>query len=283
MSRRKGYVFIHGAWHNSGTWSELKPRLEKEGHVFNAVDLPGAGPHAFQPDSLTRRPFDRDAFATEPSPNADITQRMRTDAVIDVVRKTNSLTGGKAVLVGHSLGGLTVSNVAEEIPDEVGAAVYLTAMLLPHGMPARAMSKQESMADEMIPPLLCASPRVVGALRLNTRSEDPDYRARMKECFYGDVDQETFDRLIKSLHCDEPAQVTGEPSPITAGNFGSVPRHYIECTEDRAIPIEGQRFMVEAVDNALGSKTSIYTLHTSHSPFASKPDELSEILLGIGG
>ena len=282
MSKRKGYIFIHGAWHNSGTWNELKPRFEAEGHVFHAVDLPGAGPNASQPSSLTRRPFDQDAFAKEPSPNADVTQRMRTDAVIDAVRQINGQTGGKAILVGHSLGGLTVSHVAEEIPEEVGAVVYLSAMLLPNGMSAREVYKQEPMTEDMIPSLRCASPAVVGALRLNTKSEDPEYRARMQECFYGDVDRETFDRLSESFHCDEPAQVAGEPSPVTAENFGTVPRHYIECTEDRAISIIGQRFMVKAVDNDLASKTNVYTMNTSHSPFASKPDALSDILLGIG-
>ncbi|MAZ03715.1 MAG: hypothetical protein CMN56_11315 [Sneathiella sp.] len=281
MSQRKGYVFIHGAWHNSETWRELKPYLEGAGHVFHAVDLPGAGSNAAQPKSLMRRPFDPEAFRTEPSPNADITQRMRTDAVIAAVRAMNSETGGKAILVGHSLGGLTVSQVAEEIPEEIGAAVYLTAMLLVNGMSARAMSKHVSMDEEMIPSVICASPRMVGALRLNTRSEDADYRALMQECFYGDVDVETFDRVTASLHCDEPAQVTGEPSTITRESFGRVPRHFIECLHDRAIPIDGQRHMIASVDAEMGSKTIVHSLATSHSPFVSSPDKLSEILIAI--
>lgn len=281
MSKSRGYVFIHGAWHNSGTWAEIKPRLERQGHLVRAVDLPGAGPNASEPASLTRRPFDKDAFATEPSPNADVTQRERTDAVIAAIREINSQTGGKAILVGHSLGGLTVSHVAEEIPEEIGAVVYLTAMMLPSGMSALEVSKRDALPDEMLPSLICANPNTVGAMRLNTRSEDPAYRARMKECFYGDVDQETFDRVAKGLHCDEPAEVRMEPSPMTAGNFGTVPRHYIECTEDNAIPIYRQRFMVKAVDAALGSKTTVHTLRCSHSPFASIPDDLGEILLNI--
>lgn len=281
MSTRKGYVFIHGAWHNSETWAEIKPRLERQGHLVQAVDLPGAGPNASEPASLTRRPFDADAFATEPSPNADVTQRERTDAVIKVVRQINSRYGGKTILVGHSLGGLTVSHVAEEIPEEIGAVVYLTAMMLPNGMSALEVSKRDAKPDEMLPSLICANPSDVGAMRLNTRSEDEGYRARMKECFYGDVDQETFDRVSKCLHSDEPAGVRIEPSPITAGNFGTVPRHYIECLEDNAIPIYRQRFMIQAVDANVRSKTTVHTLESSHSPFASMPDELGEILLNI--
>jgi hypothetical protein len=60
-----------------------------------------------------------------------------------------------------------------------------------------------------------------------------------------------------------------------------VPRHYIRCTQDRAIPLTGQDQMIATVDGAIGGKTIIHTLESSHSPFLSQPAALSRILIDI--
>jgi len=41
--------------------------------------------------------------------------------------------------------------------------------------------------------------------------------------------------------------------------------------------------MIATVDDAIGGKTIIQTLESSHSPFLSQPAALSKILIGIGG
>ena len=71
------------------------------------------------------------------------------------------------------------------------------------------------------------------------------------------------------------------PSEITPGRFGAVPRHYIRCTQDRAIPLTGQDHMIATVDAAIGGKTTTHTLESSHSPFLSQPAALSKILIDI--
>jgi hypothetical protein len=60
-----------------------------------------------------------------------------------------------------------------------------------------------------------------------------------------------------------------------------VPRHYIRCTLDRAIPLTGQDHMVATVDSTIGGKTITHTLESSHSPFLSQPVALSRILTNI--
>ena len=49
---QRGFVLVHGAWHNSQTWLEITPHLEGAGHLVAAVDLPGAEPGAGKPLSL---------------------------------------------------------------------------------------------------------------------------------------------------------------------------------------------------------------------------------------
>lgn len=280
---KPAFVLIHGAWHSHETWTELTPHLEQAGHAVVAIDLPGAGANAAVPESFSRRPLDPAAFGTEPSPNAGVTQAERNDAAIAAVRQAASAGNGEVVLVGHSLGGLTISPVAEQIPDEVSAVVYLTAFLLPNGMPAGAMIGHEIMAEAEVPPLFMADPEQVGALRMDTGSTDPDYLAKVKSAFYADLTDEQLEAALSRLHCDEPAAAAGEPSPITAERFGTVDRHYIRCADDRAIVAPAQDLMVELVDAEVGTRTTVHNMATSHSPFYSDPAGLAVILTSIAG
>jgi len=280
---KPAFVFIHGAWHGARSWDKVMPPLEAACHHCVALDLPGAGPNAKSPASFTAKPFDPAAFGTEPSPNAGVTQDERTGAVIAAVKAAARRGNGKVVLAGHSLGGITVSPVAEAVPELLHAVVYVTAFMLPPGMPAIAMIQHESMAAALVPGLFMADPGAVGALRINVRSDDPGYNASLKAAFFADVDNAEYEAFRKSLHSDEAAQVALVPTAITAGAFGSVPRHYIHCDADRAITPEGQALMVEMIDAAIGGKTITHRLSASHSPFLSQPARLAELLLGAAG
>ncbi|MDF0602376.1 alpha/beta fold hydrolase [Psychromarinibacter sp. C21-152] len=281
MAEASGYVLVHGAWHDRHTWEAVVPPMRAAGRDVAVLDLPGAGETAAVPESYRRRPLDMAAFASEPSPNAGVTQDQRTDAVIAALRDVNARTGGRAVLVGHSLGGLTVSHVAERVPEELSAAVYLTAFLLAPGVPAVEMIGHPLMARALVPSLFLADPEQVGALRIDPASEDPDYVERMRLAYAGDVTPEAFAQALRHFHPDEPAQVALVPSPVTAERFGCVPRHYVECTGDRAITIEGQREMVARMDREIGGATQVHTLGAAHSPFLSLPREVASLLLRI--
>ena len=277
MPTRPAFVFVHGAWHNAATWRQVIPLLEARRFVARALDLPGAGIHAKIPRTYWERPLELAAFASEPSPNAAVTQDERTRAVASLIDEV----GGPVVLVGHSLGGLTISAVAETIPDRLHAVVYLTAFLMPPGMPALVMHQHETMARSSVPGLFLADPAAVGAFRLDPRSEDADYRARFRTALYEDLSDTDFNLALTQLHCDEPAGVARVPSPVTPERFGRVPRHYIRCLEDRAIPLAAQDFVIAALDGALGGRTSVHSLTASHSPFYSQPRLLADLLAGI--
>ena len=62
---------------------------------------------------------------------------------------------------------------------------------------------------------------------------------------------------------------------MTDAVFGEIPKYYIECTADRAIPISAQRSMYE------GKVKKIFTLNSSHTPNFSQPDKLAAILLEV--
>jgi pimeloyl-ACP methyl ester carboxylesterase len=281
MSATEGaFVLVHGGWHNRSTWDRVTPILEANGFAALTLDLPGAGVHAIAPTSLGRRPFDPGAFAAERSPIAGVTQEERTQAVIALV-KAASLCDGKVILVGHSAGGMTISAVAERVPNLLLAVVYIAGFMVPNGMPLLAMLQDETMSSALSPGLFVGDPAVIGATRINAGSTDEAYRSLLKASFYGDVSESEFAQAASQLHYDESNAGALAPSEITPGRYGAVPRHYIRTTQDCAIPLTGQDHMIATVDGAIGGKTMTHTLESSHSPFLSQPANLSNILIDI--
>ncbi len=282
MSATKAvFALIHGAWHNHSAWDRVAPILNANGFATLTPDLPGAGVNAIAPASLGRRPFDPSAFATEPSPVAGLTQEVRTQAVVALVREAASLSGGKVILVGHSAGGMTISAVAEEVPNLLLAVVYLAGFMVPNGLSLLEMLQHESLSSALAPRLFVGDPVAIGATRINVRSTDEAYRSLLKASFYGDVSASEFAWAASQLHCDESNAGAVAPSEITPERFGTVPRHYIRCTQDRAVPLSGQDHMIAAVDRAIGGKTTTHTLESSHSPFLSQPASLSKVLVDV--
>ncbi|MGO6740173.1 alpha/beta fold hydrolase [Rhizobium leguminosarum] len=275
------YVFVHGGWHNQSAWNKVTPILEAEGHTVLTLDLPGAGANTIAPKSFGARPFDLAAFAAEPSPIADVTQDERTRAVVASVKEAASVGDGKVILVGHSAGGMTISAVAEQVPELLVAVVYIAGFMVPNGLSLLAILPHEAMSSALSPGLFVGDPAAIGATRINPGPADKAYRSLLKASFYADVTEVDFAHAASQLHCDEPNGGALAPSEITPGRFGSVQRHYIRTTQDCAVPLIGQEHMIAAVDSTIGGTTITHTLESSHSPFLSQPAALSKILLDI--
>ena len=275
-SDRPAFVFVHGAWHNGATWSEVTEELSRKGYASIANDLPGAGSNASNPTSFLTRPLDPEAFATEVSPNR-ATQDDRNQAVIADVRQAATMGNGRVVLVGHSLGGRTISPVTEAIPDDVGAVVYLTAQLEPGDRPPPSTTPNRAMQS-----LFAGNFRQTNAFRMDVNTEDPEALATVREVFYNDLDDQQVATAIERLtHCDEPLGIFTVRSNITPERFGTVERHYIRCLDDRALIPADQDAMIAAVDESLGTATTVHDMNDGHSPFYSSPGALADLLIDI--
>ena len=176
---------------------------------------------------------------------------------------------------------MTISAVAEQVPGLLLAVVYLSGFLVPNGMPLLAMLQHESMSSALSPRLFVGNPGIIGATRIDAGSTDEAYRSLLKASFYADVSESEFEHAASQLHHDESNAGALALSEITPERFGTVPRHYIRCTHDRAIPLTGQDHMIATVDGTIGGKTTTHTLESSHSPFLSQPANLSKILIDI--
>ncbi len=131
------------------------------------------------------------------------------------VREAIDAHAEPVILVGHSLGGIVITQVAEERPDKIQRLVYLTALLPRNGETARLFAQIES--DSLLVPNLVVK------------------REQGYQTFKEGAPLEDADRAI-SLLVPQPLAPGGTPVSITAERFGRVPRVYIECLLDRAIP-----------------------------------------------
>ncbi|MBO2440449.1 alpha/beta fold hydrolase [Actinomadura nitritigenes] len=279
----KIFVLVHGGAHGAWAYERLAAHLLQEGHHVVAQDLPGHGLKARFPRSYTTRPLNPQEFATEPSPIAHLTLRDYCDHVTATVRRLGEVMPDRQiVLVGHSMAGLVLNRVGETLPDLIGRLVYVSAWMIADGTSFSDYMAAPELSTGLIPSVLLADPSVVGALRMDFRSADPAYRASVKAAFAADADDGDWDAVTHLLTPDTPAGPLAEPVTITPARWGRIPRTYISCTDDRALPLAAQRrFIGEADEHTPENPTDVRELPTGHSPFVSQPARLAEILLKL--
>ena len=71
----------------------------------------------------------------------------------------------------------------------------------------------------------------------------------------------------------EPMVVFGTPLRLSDDRFGKVPRAYIECLRDNAVPLALQKSMQSHLPCR-----PVLTLDTDHCPFFSSPSSLAEAI-----
>jgi len=96
----------------------------------------------------------------------------------------------------------------------------------------------------------------------------------LRSVFYHDCSDADFSVALKNLNPTTTFLPDTYVCESTPDRFGTVSRLYIECTDDRAIPIRVQRQMIADVPGA-----KVMSMNTSHSPFFSKPEALADIIV----
>jgi pimeloyl-ACP methyl ester carboxylesterase len=223
------------------------------------------------------RPFSVEGVATEVSPVAGIDLDIAADLLISQIKQVG---GGQPVtVVVHSAGGAVLTRAAELAPDLVARVVYLTACMPASGVAGGSYLQTPEASGELVFSALRGDPAEIGALRLDVVSGDPAYRQHLRDAFYGDVDPATADAAIGLLTPDGPPLIQLDTTTLTKDGWGSVPRTYVVCTQDRAIPEPLQRRFIAEADAAFpDNPTSVVTLDASHSPFLSMPDRVADIV-----
>ncbi len=227
---------MHGGW----CWHKLVPLLEAQGHRVLAPDLPGMG--------------------ADPTPLSEVT--LSTWA--EFIARHSREAGEPVILVGHSRGGTVISEAAELAPQAMLGLVYLAALLLPAGKKAFEAAVAEDARSAV-------EPGQGAADGLSLRVEPDTARA----LFYNRASPEDAIWASGRL-CPEPLAPNLVPLTVTPERWGSLPRAYIECQDDRALPIGLQRAMQAALPC-----DPVVTMDSDHSPFLCEPRALAAHLADI--
>lgn len=220
-------VLVHGAWHGSWAWAPIVERLQARGIPTVAVDLPSSSD---DPDS-------------------------RGDLAADVatLRTACDDIDGPVVLVGHSYGGIPITQVAAGDAD-VAHLVYICAFMLDEG---------ESLLgtlDHQVPDWI----EMVedGAATVANRPA---------EVFYADVDPSVAEDAAARL---VPQSVASFADAVEAVGWRDVASTYVIAEQDAALPPSLQEQQAQRA-------THVERLDASHSPFLSQPEAVTDLLAGI--
>jgi pimeloyl-ACP methyl ester carboxylesterase len=232
------FMLVHGAFHGAWCWEPLIAELAAAGHTAHALDLPGSG--------------------DDPTPVEAVT----LDAYAERICGRLAEQPEPVTLVGHSMGGVAITQAAARRPEQIGRLVYVAAFLPADG---------QSLAD------LAALPEGAGdGMQANMVVEGDPPVATMpqdaaREVFYGECEPEQTTWALERLR--------GQPvvpfvTPVALGaNGGGPAAAYVVAAQDRAIPPALQRRMA-----AEGGATDVVEVDTDHSPFLSRTAELAAIL-----
>lgn len=237
----KNYILVHGAWQAPFVWQEVKANLEKQGNKVIVVELPGHGDDYTSPATIT----------------LDVYKQKVIDAVATI--------DGKVILVGHSLGGMIISSVAEAMPSKIEKLVYVAAYLPVSGQNLDNLAHMDP--DSQLG---------MGNLIFNNDAGIVDVKPdQIINLFIQDGTPEIQNLVVKNYRT-EPLTPFINPVTLTEQNFGSVKKVYIKTLQDHVVSPYLQNKMI-----ATGKVESVYEINTGHSPFLSQPNELSWILTKI--
>ncbi|MGN2638399.1 alpha/beta fold hydrolase [Nocardia takedensis] len=232
-------VLVHGAFADASGWSAVAARLSADGYSVRTFDNPLRGP-AYDASKLTEFLADID---------------------------------GPIVLVGHSYGGVVVTNTHD--PD-VKANVYIAAFAPEQGQRMlELLNPIPYPGSLLLPPALLAGPvpDPASPVRVNLDAfvTEPFFR----EVFCQDVAPAEAANLFR--HQKSAAIVTNlEPTGIPS--WTTTPSWYLVSGQDRVIPPALQRATAARVAPGRTSEVD-----ASHASYVSRPDAVADIVRVAAG
>lgn len=233
-------MLVHGACHGAWCWDRLVPLLEGSEYRVIAPDLPGRG--------------------TQGRPGWRWTLNDYAEAIVAAGRRQP----GPVIAVGHSMGGMVIAAAAELEPAMFERLVFVTAFMPVSGDSLASIAAMDSDSD------------LAGAARLSALKGVVTIRPeRLGPVYCGDCSEADI-AFAQSRIEPEPVRPSLAKVTLTEGRFGTVPRSYIRCTQDRGLSIQMQDRLI-----ARQPCERVATLDASHSPFLSMPDQLAAALRSV--
>src|SRR5215813_7562590 len=233
------FVLVHGAFAGAWIWGPLMDRLKAAGHSAEAFDLPGLG--------------------DDQTPVSEVTLDVCAARLCDVLAASSE----PAIVAGNSMGGVIATQGAARCPERVAALVYVAAFVPKDGQSLLDLTKLPEGADDQVQANIVIEGEPPVAIMPAKAS---------RQALYGSCTEAIAAWAIAKQR-PQPVAPFVTPVSIPAGALDGIPRYYVACLRDRAIPLVLQRRMIREADCA-----DVVELDTDHSPQLSKTEELAEAL-----
>ncbi|EHQ26118.1 alpha/beta fold hydrolase [Mucilaginibacter paludis] len=235
-SNRSNIVIVHGSWSSAGDWGTVAAQLKTDGNDVTVVNLPGHG--------------------ADETPINQINLQGYVDAVKKAIGSQKDV-----ILVGHSFGGIVISEVAEQIPSQIKKLIYVAAYIPKNGQSLLDVANTDANSD--VPKYLqIEKEKGIAGIAANG----------IASTFVPDAPQAVQAYVVAHFKA-EPLAPLAAPVTLTAANFGSVNKVFVHTFNDKVNSYSLQQRMVK--DAGI---TRFYGLPSSHTPFVSMPAVLSVII-----
>ncbi len=234
-------VLVHGAFCNARVWGDaLLDALAATGHTVEAIDLPGHG--------------------DDPTPRDQVTLQNYANRVVQQLKSSPE----PAVLVGHSMAGLVITQAADDFIAAGGhleQLIYIAAVLPRNG---KCQNDYTTLPQG-------AGDRLAGGLSVEGSPQVATLLPGVAgPALFGHCAPEVATAAEAGL---EPQVIRVLFTPVSITDDRAIKRSYILCTEDFAIPSALQRVMVSQTPGV-----RLFEMESDHSPFLSHPDEFVRVL-----
>lgn len=219
------FVLVHGAFTGAWIWEPLAKDLRAAGHTVDAFDLPGLG------DDRT--------------PAADATLDLCARRLVEVLASRPE----PAIVAGNSMGGVIATQGAALAPDRVSALVYIAAFIPADGQSLLDLAHLPEGATDQVQANILLTPPV------GTMPDDASRLALYGECSDADA------AWAIARQRPQPLAPFATPVVIPPGTLDGIPRFYVLCERDRAIPAALQRRMIRE-----RGCDAVIELDTDHTP-----------------
>ncbi|GAB2282536.1 hypothetical protein Dimus_017077 [Dionaea muscipula] len=250
---RKHFVLVHGSCHGAWSWYKLIPLLKAAGHRVTAVDLAASGIN-------TKSIHEVEGLRHYTEPLLDLLAVLPPEE--------------KVVLVGHSYGGMSLALAADNFPQKIDAAIFVSAFMPDTVHPPSHVLDQLRKASEeywLDTEFICnGNPED----SLTTMFFGLKFMAKLYELSpLEDLELGMMLKRPTSLFVHELSKA----NKFSEGGYGSVKRVYVVCKQDKAIPETFQRWMI---DNG-GAERVMELEGADHMPMLCIPQQLCDCLVDI--
>jgi pimeloyl-ACP methyl ester carboxylesterase len=236
------FVFVHGAFGGAWCWEPIVGPLEAAGHTVETLDLPGLG--------------------DDPTPVEGVTLEACAARVCAQLRERPE----PAVLVGHSMGGIIITQASSDCTERVAELIFVAAFMPGNGQSLLDLTGlPEGKAD-----LIQANIVVEGNPPVATLSSEAAAEAIYNCCTSEQV------RAAIAKHRPQPVAPFATPVSVSEDVLASIPRSYVFAARDQSIPPALQRRMI-----AERPCRKVIELDTDHAPQLSATSELVQALIDI--